>query len=234
MRTIVITEKGKRADNQDYVLVSRINSTCSLYIVSDGMGGYEYGAKAAKIVVENIETYLSTVKEINEKDIQMAINKANLAIRQHQQDSQEKMGATVGGVILTANKTVCFWVGDVKVFQFQDKQLRFETKSHTLMNEMIHNRSISDIDQLSKYKHVVTRSVQGDVGLSKIGYEEFEQPKESDLFLICSDGVHDMFDGHYIQQILIASDTVDEAIKKIKTVLDIDSKDNFSMIAVIF
>lgn len=234
MRTIIVSEKGKREDNQDFVLHSTINVASHLYIVADGMGGYDFGAKAAKMVAENIEAYLSTVKEINKKEVQMAVNKANLVIRQHKQDSQKKMGATVGGVILRQDKALCFWVGDVKIFQFRDKALYFETKSHTLMNDMIKNGSISDMEELSKFKHVVTRSVQGDVEHGQIDYLELAQMTEKDLLIICSDGVYDILDGLYIQHLLTLSDSVDEAIERIQNTLSVEAKDNFSLIAVIF
>ena len=70
-------------------------------LIADGMGGYSNGEIAAKVVSENILTFLSTVKDIKSNHIQKAVNKANLVLKQMKEDSQEKMGATIGGIILS-------------------------------------------------------------------------------------------------------------------------------------
>ena len=230
MKSIVFSHKGKREVNQDFVLVQNINPETYLHLVADGMGGYEHGEIAAKLVAESVLTFLSTVESINEAQIQKAINKANLAIRQLREKNNSKIGATVGGVILQANQATCFWVGDVKIFHYKNNRLVKESTSHTLMNEVISNGSIKDPKQISKYKHVVTRSVQGDVEYSQI--ESFTQKNldSSDLFLVCSDGVHDLYDGIHLQQILKTSDSNEEAFNRIEKRLLDEAKDNFSLI----
>jgi len=65
MNPIIITNKGQRDVNQDYVLAQNINPDTLLLIVSDGMGGYDHGEIAAKLAAENVLAYLSTISEIN-------------------------------------------------------------------------------------------------------------------------------------------------------------------------
>ena len=77
MKSIVFSHKGKREINQDYVLIQNMNPEAFLFLIADGMGGYEHGEVASKMVSENIFTFLSTIKQINEEQIQKAINKAN-------------------------------------------------------------------------------------------------------------------------------------------------------------
>lgn len=232
MKSIVFSHKGKREVNQDFVMAQNINPETYLYLIADGMGGYEHGEIAAKMVAENILTFLSTVDNINEAQIQKAINKANLAIRQLREKNNSKTGATVGGVIIKANQATCFWVGDVKIFHYKNNRLIKESNSHTLMNELLSNGSIKDPRQISKYKHVVTRSVQGDVEHSKIESFTQENFDGSDLFLVCSDGVHDLYDGILIQQILNSSDSIEEAFKQIEKQLVNEAEDNFSLLGI--
>jgi serine/threonine protein phosphatase PrpC len=230
MKSIIFSHIGKRKINEDFVLVQNINHDAYLHVIADGMGGYEHGDIAAKLVAENILAHMSTVEIINETHIQKAINKANLAIRQLKEKYNSKVGATVGGVILQANCATCFWVGDVKIFHYKKNKLNWESTPHTLINEVIRNGSIKDPTQINKYKHVVTRSVQGDIEHSKI--ESFTQKDldSSDLFLVCSDGVHDLFDGIHLQQILNTSDSNEEAFSRIEKRLLDEAKDNFSFI----
>lgn len=234
MATRIVTHKGKRKENQDIVLVHALNPTHTLYLIADGMGGYERGEQAAKIVAESIFIHLSTLKDIDSKDIQKAVNKANLAIRQHKQTINEKMGATVGGIIVSANKVQCFWVGDVKIFHFRDNKFQFETSPHTLMNEIKSNGSITDTAQLSKYKHVVTRSVQGDIALSELDYVVLKDLTEKDTLIICSDGVHDILNGIDIAQKLGVTGNFETALSMIENRLLAEAQDNFSLIAIGF
>lgn len=231
MNSIIISHIGKRESNQDFVLVENINSDTQLHIVADGMGGYENGEIAASLVAENILTYLSTVQNIDSIQIQKAINKANLVIRQEKDKRGAKLGATVGGIVYHSNQAICFWVGDVKIFHFKNKKLIKESTSHTLIEEIIKNGSIKDSKQINKYKHVVTRSVQGDVEHSKIEYFKVDNIDHSDLFMICSDGVHDIYEGLVIQNLLNSNDTLEKTVSQIESSLKFEAKDNFSLIA---
>lgn len=230
MNSIVFSNKGKRDVNQDFVLVQNINPETHLYMIADGMGGYEHGEIAAKMAAENVLTFLSTVETINETQIQIAINKANLAIRQLREKNNCKIGATIGGVILYADRAICFWVGDVKIFHFKNNRLVKESVPHTLMNKLISNGSITDPKQISKYRHVVTRSIQGDIKSSQIDLFILENLNDSDILLLCSDGAHELLDGIHLQQILNTSESNEEALDKIEKHLLKESNDNFSLI----
>ena len=232
MKTIVFSNKGKRDVNQDFILGQHINPETSLHLIADGMGGYEHGEIAAKMVAENVLTFLSTVEIINETQIQKAINKANLAIRQFREKTNSKIGATVGGIILQANQATCFWVGDVKILLFKNKQLIRESKPHNMMNEVIKNGSIKDLSQINKYRHVVTRSVQGDVDHSQIEFFRLDNLDDTDIIIICSDGVHDIYDGTQLQHILTTSGSIELAFQEIQERLLLESKDNFSLVGI--
>ena len=125
MKSIVFTHKGQRKNNQDFVLIQNINHESFLFLIADGMGGYQQGEIASKLVSENIIAYLSTVKKIDSNYVQKAINKANLAIKQLKDNNNINLGATVGGVILTKSDALCFWVGNVKIFHFKANNLQF-------------------------------------------------------------------------------------------------------------
>lgn len=234
MKSIIFTHKGKRKINQDYVLVRNLNPETFLFIVADGMGGYEQGEIAARLVSENIFTYLSSVPDINSNHVQKAINKANLALRQFKEKAGIKLGTTVGGAIVTSNEALCFWVGDVKIFHFKNNVLQKESHSHTLMNEVIDKGSIINSEQINKYKHVVTRSVQGEVDRSQIDFFKVGLVVDQDVFLICSDGVSDIFSGIQIQQILDTTKSHIEAMNSLEESLLREAKDNFSMILINF
>ncbi|MFN7676650.1 PP2C family protein-serine/threonine phosphatase [Flavobacterium sp.] len=225
------SNKGKRKSNQDYLFSKSINPDCILHMVVDGMGGYEYGDVASKLVAENIHTYLSTINDISEKEIQKAVNKSNLIIKQKSDDLNAKIGATLGGAIILKNKAFLFWVGDVKIIHLRNNKLLFETHSHTLINQMINNGSI--INNIERYKHVVTRSVSGSIKESIIDCHLVNNLLPKDIIIIYSDGVSDILNSYQIKSVFDSATTFQDGVNQIETLCRNDAKDNFSMMAII-
>jgi serine/threonine protein phosphatase PrpC len=224
------SNKGKRKNNQDYLFSRSINADCILYLVVDGMGGYDYGDLASKLVAENIHTYLSTVNFIDKKEIQYAVNKSNLIIKQKSDDLNAKMGATLGGVIIFKETAFLFWVGDVKIIHIRNEELLFESHSHTLINQMIENGNI--INKIERYKHIVTRSVSGAIKDSEIGFQTINTVLPNDLIVIYSDGVSDILNSYQINGVLNSNGSIQEGINQLESLCNLKSKDNFSMILI--
>ncbi len=228
MKAVAVSHKGKRDINQDLILEYTALDGSYLFAVIDGMGGYESGEIAAKMVSENIETYLTTVGTINAFHIQKAINKSNLAIRQQKTGIPESMGATIGGVIIKGTDATYFWIGDVKILHFRNNKLFFESIPHSLVNDLVENGSITEPSQLSKYRHVVTRSIQGDIKNSQAEIHSNSFHSKTDLLFVCSDGVHDHLESLQLENILDQF----ESPFALKTVLESrlkrDASDNFT------
>lgn len=228
MMTITASHIGKREINQDLILEYTAIDGSYLFSVIDGMGGYDSGEIAAKIVSENIETYLSTVRTIDAFHIQKAINKSNLMLRQHKNDITESMGATIGGVIIKETDVTYFWIGDVKILHFRNKKLLFESSPHSLVNDLVENGSITEPTRLSKYKHIVTRSVSGDLKNSLAEFDSNHFNKNTDLIFVCSDGVHDHLESLQIENLLCQVDSPLTLKIKIESKLKIEANDNFT------
>ncbi|WP_242157324.1 PP2C family protein-serine/threonine phosphatase [Aestuariivivens sediminis] len=232
MKYSTFSHKGSRSVNEDKIHIESLKNYSELFLIADGMGGYEDGENAASMIVESISTYLNTLKEIIPKDIQKAINKANLAIRQYQQIAGYKSGATLAGSIVMIDKIICFWVGDVKIFHFRNNKLIKESKPHSLVNELIQINSYVEPERIKNIKHVVTRSIQGDLKKSEMDYFEVINPEKDDVLIICSDGVHDKLNGLQIERMLSNSDFIDKNVLAIEDVLHDVAKDNYSLIAI--
>ncbi len=231
MKTITFSHIGKRKTNQDSILISTLSSEKYLMLVADGMGGYSQGDIAAKMVNDTILSVLEGSDEINNDKIQVAIDNSNLLLQDKIESIQSKMGATIGGIVLSKQNAICFWVGDVQIFHFRNNKLKFESKSHTLINEMKSPSIINDPDKISKFKHIVTRSINGDISNSKAEFHFIDNIQREDLLIICSDGVHDIFSSVQIQQILNTSDNNQEAMARIEKRLSQEATDNYSLIA---
>lgn len=202
MNSIALSHAGKRETNQDLILEYTSFDGTYLFSVIDGMGGYEYGEIASKMVCENILAYLSTIKTIDAYHIQKAINKSNLAIRQRKNGLQMGMGATIGGIIIKETDITYFWIGDVKILHFRNKKLLFESLPHSLVNNLIESGSITEGTQLSKFRHVVTRSIQGNLESSQAEIHFSSLKPDTDLIFVCSDGVYDQMESLQFENLL--------------------------------
>ncbi len=216
MKSITFSHRGKRSANEDYVLCKSIGPQSYLILIADGMGGYANGSLAAKIVAESIVEQVAGAEPDN-LDLQVAIDNAGAELVAVANLTGKKIGATVGGVLLQGDFAVCFWVGDVKVLHFRQGKLAFESRSHSLMNELLDSGSIRDVSRTEKYRHVVTRAVQGEDTKVAIDTHIINSVSEIDTFLIYSDGVEETVSSAEIEGLYQNGVELNELVRLIET-----------------
>lgn len=219
---------GKRENNEDVILIEKFSQDVELYLVVDGMGGYEKGEVSARLVAENISTHLRTLEIINKTEINNAIKKANLAVKQFNESNKIASGATVAGIVFQLDIALCFWLGDVQIYHFLNGNLDWQSKGHTLLNELLETDSNRSPEMQKRYGHIVTKSVAGKREKSTPEILEIKNISEKDSFVLCSDGVHNTFTVDHLRLLLSENDN----LKQIKEYLKIHAEDNYSLIYV--
>ncbi len=194
MKIYSYSGKGSRETNEDYIKSEPITKNASLHIVADGMGGYQFGEVASQVATEAIFQFIT--ENGIEKDIhtliQHAIVFANEQIRSKRNQYHTKLGTTIAGILVKDNTAYAFWLGDVQIQHFRDNKQLFCSKSHSLINEMKNNRSVSSKD-IERYKNVVTRSLSGTPLEEPIPIVEI-QFLEADIISISTDGLYNSID----------------------------------------
>jgi len=219
---------GKRENNEDVILIEKFSQEVELYLVVDGMGGYEKGEVSARLVAENISTHLRTVEIINKTEINNAIKKANLAVKQFNESNKIASGATVAGIVFQLDIALCFWLGDVQIYHFLNGNLDWQSKGHTLLNELLETDANRSPEMQKRYGHIVTKSVAGKREKSTPEILEIKNISEKDSFVLCSDGVHNTLTVDHLRLLLSENDN----LKQIKEYLKIHAEDNYSLILV--
>ncbi len=217
---ITHTGLGQRKENQDIILNEVLYPDTSLYLIVDGMGGYEKGKEAAEIITNSIFLYLSNTQEINFLKIDEAIKKANQEIKIFNDRHNLKSGGTLAGIVKKKDITYLFWVGDVCIFLFKNQKINFKTKSHTLINDMLESNDVVSPESIEKYKHIVTSSISGKREIITTGTYAIEN-HDYDSFLICSDGV---------LETIAPNDFINLNTEDLNRILLNKSKDNYSYI----
>lgn len=84
MNTISYTNKGLRSKNEDCLLSELLCPDISFHVVADGMGGYKYGEKATKIVVDTLFAQISQMdfSTIVEESIIGVCERSNQKLRE--------------------------------------------------------------------------------------------------------------------------------------------------------
>lgn len=207
---------GSREVNEDYVVSQNLGDGISLHLVADGMGGYDCGEIASKVVGDGYVDALSRNMDIDEAT---KLVSQNLKNEKHAL-GVKKIGSTVAGVFMRDMEATIFWSGDSRVYIYRADQLLYQTEDHSLVNDLQKVRPLS-FEERRRYAHVVTRSLMGDGG--DIAETHKQALQHGDEIVICTDGLYNDCPIEYILE-TIRNDKID--IDK----HNIDFDDNHSLI----
>ena len=183
MKVFKYSNIGNREQNQDYLVSTKLGQDSSLHLVADGMGGYDFGDIAARIVGDSFVYGLSRNMSIDETT---SVASKNIQTERHNLCAP-KMGSTVAGVLLHGMEATIFWAGDSRVYVFRDHELLFQTEDHSILNELSRKRKLS-FDERERYGHIITRSIMGNED-DKVDQQEITL-QNGDELLVCSDGLY--------------------------------------------
>ena len=183
MKVFKYSNIGNREQNQDYLVSTKLGQDSSLHLVADGMGGYECGDIASKIVGDSYVYGLSRNMSIED-----ATREASNNIQRERRNlGVAKIGSTIAGVLICGMKATIFWAGDSRVYLFRKKEQLFQTEDHSILNELSRKRKLS-FEERERYGHIITRSIMGNPDDMVDTCEMTLQ--EGDELLICSDGLY--------------------------------------------
>lgn len=227
------TDRGlRRKRNEDSVLALPRHG---VYVVADGMGGYQGGEVASALAVSTIEHAFNTDTFEGEphdpltlparaSELARAIQMANEAILAKATDTRlEGMGTTVCAVRFLANKQRLYigHVGDSRAYRFRDGVLKQMTSDHTMKDLGATGPTAAHLSRAVG----VWPTVPIDILLGK--------PRPNDLYMLCSDGLTKMVPDETIAEIVAAQTNPADLVKAlIDAANDRGGKDNITVIVV--
>ncbi len=214
----------KRQHNEDSLYLPEVER---LAIVADGMGGHASGEVASKMAVETVAEHFRNTRDEAEVTwpyrldpgdryettrLINGIQLANLKIYDRAQTDEKchGMGTTIVATIFCDDHVVIGHVGDSRVYRLRDGKLLQLTEDHSLLNDYIKMKKMSE-EEIGKFQHknVIVRalgmkeSVQVDVMADHF--------KLGDVYLMCSDGLSGMIDDGGLADVLKAEGDLDRA-----------------------
>ncbi|MDP1825722.1 MAG: Stp1/IreP family PP2C-type Ser/Thr phosphatase [Archangium sp.] len=215
----------KRNHNEDNLLLLPEER---LFVVADGMGGHSSGEVASKIAVEEVAEFfrmtsqdleitwpykMDKQKNYDENRLATGVKLANMRIfEKASADTKYKgMGTTIVTVYFAKDSEVVVGhVGDSRVYFFRENTLRQVTEDHSLLNDYLKAKKLTPEEiEAFPHKNVIVRAL-GMKDTVNVDINRVE-PKDGDIFLLCSDGLSGMVPDKQIEQILQSQSDLDKA-----------------------
>ena len=183
-----------------------------LFIVADGMGGYEGGEQASALAVETIEQFLLNTlgwlfglsgDEVL-TEFQQALRAADhrIVAAASQKPQLGGMGTTVTMAYATGQSLYVAHVGDSRLYVWRRGVLQPVTRDHTVVAQMVSQGVLSPEEAAThKMRHLITNSVGGPSEGVKPEIHKLVLEAE-DVLLLCTDGLTEMLSDAAIADVL--------------------------------
>ena len=141
-----------REINQDDYYISESLDEVQLYMLADGMGGYNGGEIASKLAIQTAKSYIeNNFQEVNkDKDsiIQLvgsAMEYANMVVYEKSKESKELegMGTTLEICLIYNNKAFIGHVGDSRIYRTRKAFMRKLTQDHSYVQKLVKDGTIT-------------------------------------------------------------------------------------------
>ena len=211
MQAFAKTDIGKeRKVNEDFYYISKPEDKINLFILADGMGGYNAGEVASKMATESVKDYIqehfeenkSTKEEIEEL-LRDAIEYANTVVYKKAQSKKDLngMGTTLDVCLIYNSKIYIGHVGDSRVYRIRKNFMRKLTKDHSYVQTLIEDGKITKEEALTHPKrNMLTKA---------LGCTQKAEPDvytktfiKDDIILMSSDGLTNMVKENDIYNII--------------------------------
>jgi PPM family protein phosphatase len=224
-----LTDNGlHRAGNEDSYLADS-----PVFLVADGMGGYEAGDRASAAVVASFREHVHGPQFPTLDDVREALMAADEAVAGVSDATARGAGSTVSGIVLVEHEGVPHWlvfnIGDSRVYRHDGSYLEQLTVDHSLGQELI-DRGEMERKDLATYadRNVITRAI----GAADSTADSWLLPvTNGERILICSDGLSSEVEDEAIRAILTMSGRPEAAAAAlVRTAKQNGGRDNITVV----
>ena len=234
-----ITDKGRvRPTNQDiYRLEVRPEKESAFVLVCDGMGGANAGNVASRFAADSFLADAAGALDSAPDEIMRhqtmlhALEKANATVfgLAGRQPEFRGMGTTLVGAFVQGREASILNVGDSRAYLFDGETLRQVSEDHSYVEEMRRLGRISAEDaRTHPQKNLITRAVGVDATVDGDLFEV--ELRDTDILLLCSDGLTGMVEDEKIAEVLAKAGTLEDKGRELLTLaLEGGGRDNITV-----
>lgn len=199
MQITEYTTPGGRPDNQDFIAWERVGEADGIFVVADGMGGYDRGAEAARVCAEAVAEYMvahwaeGTVDGDMAAVLRDAFAYADDSLMLRRMALRVKaMGCCIVAAVVCAAHVHWLWLGDARGYLFRQGKEVYRTTDHSVADQLAQISALRPED-IEPYSHIVTRCMAGDGSLGPLGVVTVAR-QTGDVLMLCTDGMHKAFE----------------------------------------
>ena len=192
------SDVGKvREINEDAFYISNSLDEVQLYMLADGMGGYNGGEIASKLAIQSAKNYIeNNFKEI-EKDkdsiiqlIGSSIEYANMVVYEKAKENKELsgMGTTLEICLIYNNRAFIGHVGDSRIYRIRKEFMRKLTQDQSYVQKLVKDGTITQEE--------AAHHPQKNMLMKALGCNAFVEPDvmvkgflKDDILIMNSDGL---------------------------------------------
>jgi serine/threonine protein phosphatase PrpC len=215
-----------------------------LFVLADGLGGYNAGEVASAMAVSSLLTRLSaefsaaTVEGHSfdpDQALDAALLKVNADIYAAALNSAafEGMATTVVVAWLLGDRLWVAHTGDSRLYRLRDGELAQVTRDHSFSQELLDAGMVSEDEaRLLPAKNLVTRALGAGAEIEPEVHDY--DLRAGDLMLLCSDGLTEMVHDGEIERVLQSTlpDITEAARRLVVMANEAGGRDNISVVLV--
>ena len=240
-----IHELGQRHNQEDslYPLEDETTADDRLFIVCDGMGGYEKGEVASQTVCRVLGEWFrdNAIPETPFVDdlLHIALETAYQELDKYDNGTQMNMGTTLTLLYIHRHGVTAAHIGDSRIYHIRpansfqnnddNRKLRYISRDHSLVFDLFQSGEITYEEMLTHpKKNIITRAMQpGEDYRMSPDIIHITDIQKGDYFYLCSDGMlESMGNGELIE--IFSSISSDEEKRQMLIEATKDNLDNHS------
>ena len=198
-----------RENNQDsYYITESPFDEMQLFILADGMGGYNGGEIASSLAIKSAKSYIENNFEQTPKDrdsiiqlIASSMEYANMVVYEKSKEEQDLggMGTTLEVCLIHNNKAYIGHIGDSRIYRIRRQFIRKLTQDHSYVQKLEKDGTITQEEAV--------HHPQKNMLMKALGCNAFIEPdvmvkgfQKEDVLVMTSDGLTNMVNQEDIYQ----------------------------------
>ncbi len=212
----------------------------AVFAVADGMGGHPGGDIASRMAVQDLEKHYRIEDGDIDGDCKLLLDHLEKRIyaihdrietygRHH--PALEGLGTTLSVLALAGGRALMAHVGDSRIYRLRQGRLEQMTSDHTLVGHFVESGVMTD-EEARKHplRHVMMQAVGH--GVDEV-FTRVEKLRRGDIFLLCSDGLHDRVPPEEIRKILLDEGEHGRICRRlVESALRHGGRDNVTVVAI--
>ena len=235
------SDTGKvREQNQDSYFISEPLDEVQLFIIADGMGGYNGGEVASSLALQSAKNYIENNFAGADKDkesiIQLvgsALEYANMVVYEKSKESDElsEMGTTMDICLIYNNKAYIGHVGDSRIYRIRKEFIRKLTQDHSYVQKLVKDGTITQEE--------AQHHPQKNMLMKALGCNAFVEPdvmikgfQKDDIILMTTDGLTNLVSKDHLFD-TVKNENLEQVPKKlVEQAINNGGYDNITVIVI--